>query len=229
MKEEILKINHLLERFYDGLTSNEEEKELYSFFGRDDIPDELIPHKPVIQYFATGLADEIFADKDAETQTPEMPEMSETPETTEMPETTESPKPSEPSETQTFVSLQQRTRKKWLYWSSVAASVLIVLFSSIYYLATNDSFDSYEGSYIIRNGVRITDLNLIRPELEAAIQKSLLLEQEADRLIERLSMIDDTQELQIMQQMQKHNQRILDNTEDATVRNEIEEILTPNI
>jgi len=213
MREEVTRINHLLERFYDGLTSNEEEKDLYNFFRQDDIPAELICHKPAMQYFETGLADELFADEDAERQK------------TKKSETTEMPKP---SETKTFVSWQQHTRKKWLYWSTVAASVLILLFSSIYYLATNESFDSYEGSYIIRNGIRITDLKLIRPELEAAIQKSLLLEQEADQLFERLSMIDDTQELQIMQQMKQHNQRILDNTEDATVRNEIEEILTPH-
>jgi hypothetical protein len=107
----------------------------------------------------------------------------------------------------------------------VAASFLLILFTSIYFLSTEDP---YAGSYIIRNGVRITDLELIKPELEAAIQKSLLIEQEAERLIERLSVIDDSQEVQIMQLMQEHNQRILDNTHDDNIRNEIEEILNPN-
>jgi hypothetical protein len=111
----------------------------------------------------------------------------------------------------------------------VAASFLLILFSSIYLLTTNESADPYAGSYIIRNGVRITDLNLIKPELEAAIQKSLLIEQEADRLIERLTAVDDSQELQIMQQLQEHNQRILDNTQDEKIRNEVEKILDLNL
>ena len=199
MKEELTRIKILLERFYDGQTSNEDEQELYVFFRRDNIPDELISHKPVIQYFETGLADEFGCAFAEEAGLP-------------------------------FRSVKmQKIRSRLILWSSVAASFLLILFSSVYFLTAKEPSDPYAGSYIIRNGVRITDLDLIRPELEAAIQKSLLLEQEADRLVEQLSMIDDSREMQIMQQLQDHHQRILDNMQDETIRNEMKEILNLNI
>lgn len=210
MKEEVTHIKILLERFFEGQTSNAEEQELYHFFSRADIPEELIQYLPVIKYFESGFADEFGMIG----QTDERPE-SLTPAKNVLPHPASQAKPSK--------------RKLWITWGGVAASFLLVLFSSIYFLTTKEPLDPYAGSYIIRNGVRITDLDLIRPELEAAIQKSILLEQEADRLIERLTAIDDSQEAQIMQQLQEHNQRILDNIQDENIRNELVEFLYPNL
>lgn len=211
MKEEYLQMKILLERFFEGQTTNEEEQTLYRFFDRDDVPQELLQYKPVMKYFESGLNDEMRIN--------ELPKL--TDDTNELPESA------------TMVlrhpasKVQSSNRKRWIVWCGVAASFLLVLFSSIYLLTANDYLDPYAGSYIIRNGVRITDLDQIRPELEAAIQKSLLLEQEADQLIERLSSIDNSQEEQIMQELQNHNQRILDNTPDENIRNEIEEFFNP--
>jgi hypothetical protein len=117
-------------------------------------------------------------------------------------------------------------RKLWIMWGSIAASFLIILSSALFFFGNTDP---YEGSYIVRNGVRITDLNLIRPDLEAAIQKSYLLEQEADRLIERLSEFDDSQEVEILQRLQDYNQQLLDNIQDSTIRNEVEQFLNLNL
>jgi len=191
MKKEIEPIKFLLARFFEGQTSDEEEQELYRFFGRDDIPEELMRYAPVIRYFENGFADEMGVSLPA-AQTGSL------------------------------------KRKNWI-WYSVAASFLLMLCSSIYYFTAKAPLDPYAGSYIIRNGVRITDLELIRPELEATIQKSLLLEQEAERLIERLTAIDDSQEMRIMQQIQEHNQRILDHIQDENIRLDVEDFLYPNL
>ena len=190
MKEEFIPANVLLERFFEGQTSIKEEQELYRFFMRDDIPDELVRYKPLIKYFESGLADELSSSMQPETHTPK--------------------------------------RKRWVVWGGIAASFLLALCTSLYFLATREAPDPFEGSYIIRNGVRITDLKLIRPELEATIQKVLLQEQETERLIEQISKIDDSPEIQIMQQWQQQNQRILENIQNENIRREVEEVLNIN-
>jgi hypothetical protein len=205
MEEKIKYIETLLERFFEGQTSNEEEQQLYLFFRQEEISSDLIQYKQVIKYFESELADELTCLERNEMISQNV------------------------VKARTETKYLPTGKKRWLVWSSVAASVLLILFSSIYFLTLRKPLDPYAGSYIIRNGVRITDLDLIRPELEAAIHKSLLLEQEADRLVERLSTIDDSREVQIMQQLQEHNQRILDNIQDENTRNEVEEILNPNI
>ena len=190
-KEEFISVNVLLERFFEGQTSIEEEQELYRFFMRDDIPEELVRYKPVINYFESGLADELRSSIQPETHTSK--------------------------------------RKRWIIWSGIAASFLLAMCTSFYFLAAREAPDPFEGSYIIRNGVRITDLNLIRPELEATIQKVLLQEQETEQLIEQLSKIDDSPEIQIMRQLQQQNQQILENIRDENIRREVEEILNTNL
>jgi len=105
-----------------------------------------------------------------------------------------------------------RLRNLRIFWGSVAASILIVLSASILLMK---SADPYAGSYIIRNGVRITDLNVIRPDLEATVQKALLQEQ----------LMEQWLEVQFAQQMQEHNNRILDNIQDENIRREVEEII----
>jgi hypothetical protein len=191
-KEKIERIEKLLERFFEGETSNEEEQQLYLFFRQEEIPEELAGYRPVMRYFESGLASE----PEPEVQHPVVP-----------------------------LHVSNR-RKQWIIRISIAASFLILVSSTFFFFRNTDP---YEGSYIVRNGVRITDLDLIRPELEAAIQKSLWIEQEADRLIERLSETDDSQEDHIMQQLQDYNQQLLDNTQDENTRNEIEKILNSNL
>ena len=244
-------IETLLECFFEGQTSNEEERQLYRFFKQETIPDELAQYKPVIQYFESGLADELEIDKNAATQKETgKPSVEKQPDfvglANEQPVTqsTDATKrqwfgwtTNKRSKTQPtgVVKVQPAgvtktqpaglAKKQWLVWGSVAASALLVLFTSIYVFDRIELADPYAGSYIIRNGVRITDLNLIKPELEAAIQKSLLIEQEAEQLIDRLTAIDDSQEVEISQRFQEHNQRILDNTQDENKRNEVEKML----
>ena len=190
MEEENKYIETLLERFFEGQTSNEEERRLYHFFDREEIPDELAQFKPIVKYFESGLMEEMGLRKDTKVR---------------------------------------RLKKIQVIWGSIAASFLIIMFGSLLFLKNAESFDSYEGSYIVRNGVRITDLNLIRPELEAAIQKSVLLEQQADQLIERLTAMDDSREVEILQKFQDHNQQILDNIQDEKIRIEIGKNLNLNL
>lgn len=55
-------IEDLLERFFEGETSNAEERELYAFFTRPDLPEHFLPYKPMFEYFETGMTDEVNGD-----------------------------------------------------------------------------------------------------------------------------------------------------------------------
>ena len=189
MKEKNEHVKVLLNRFFEGQTSNKEEQELYLFFKQDNIPEEFVRYKPVINYFECGLAEELGLPA------------------------------------QRTLSFK---RNRWIVWSGIAASFLIMLFSSLYFLLNREPSDPYEGSYIIRNGVRITDINLIRPELEATIQNYFLQQQETEQFIEHLSMADNRVEIEIIQQMQAHYNRILENIQDEEIRKEVEKIIYTN-
>ena len=196
MKEECDYIKDLLERFFEGETSNTEEQELYHFFRLDNIPEELAQYKPVLMYFESGFAHEIENIR----QTDELPEfLISTKNVIQHPAS----------------KVESSQRKLWITWGGVAASFLIIISASLFLLTAKEPFDSYAGSYIIRNGVRITDLNLIMPELEAAVQKSLILEQE----------MEQQYEVQLKQQLNEHNNQILKNIKDENIRKEVEEII----
>lgn len=51
-------IEELLALFFEGRTTNAQEKELYDYFGQEDIPDSLLPYKTLINYFENGLGKE---------------------------------------------------------------------------------------------------------------------------------------------------------------------------
>ena len=61
--DEYIYIENLLERFFEGETSNAEEQELYAFFARPDLPEHLRGYKPVFGYFETGIAREVETGK----------------------------------------------------------------------------------------------------------------------------------------------------------------------
>ena len=124
------------------------------------------------------------------------------------------------------LQMKHPSKRKWIVWSGIAASFLIMLFTSLYFLQNRESDDPFEGSYIIRNGVRITDLDLIRPELDATIQKTLLQQLETE--LDELLMVDNSLETEIFRQRQAHYNRILENIEDEEIRNEVEFILYTN-
>ena len=57
--DEYIYIENLLERFFEGETTNAEEQELYAFFARPDLPEHLKNYRPVFGYFETGIAGEM--------------------------------------------------------------------------------------------------------------------------------------------------------------------------
>ena len=57
--DEYTNIENLLERFFEGETTNAEEQELYAFFARPDLPEHLKTYRPVFGFFETGIVREV--------------------------------------------------------------------------------------------------------------------------------------------------------------------------
>lgn len=182
-------IDALLERFFDGGTSNAEEQELYAFFARPDVPEYLQPYKPVFGYFETGLAQEVGAKHAANKPRRLLP------------------------------------RGKRVWWIAVCAAVAALLF----FLnqpgnRRPDTFDPYEGSYIVRNGVKITDRDVVKPALERSIHRMELQREQVEQLTCRINE-QSAQFSEKEQQAHSKHQAILDNIPNEQVRREVQEIL----
>jgi hypothetical protein len=128
------KTEELIEQFFEGLTSNREEKEIYDFFTKADIPEHLQKYKPVFAYFKNGL--------------------------------------------------QARQPKKKQIWirTGIAVSLMAAIGLGILQPWNTRNFNPYEGSYIIRKGVKITDPEIIRPEIERSLYRVSMQEEISTRM-----------------------------------------------
>lgn len=190
MEEKSKHIEELVERFFDGRTSNAEEQELYAFFGSDRVPEHLAHFKPMFGYFESGLAQEVEAST----------------------EVRESVKP-----------LPMRTRIVMIC-TSVAAVVLLFLLLQPLFTPRQSEPDPFEGSYIVRNGERIDNLDLIRPELELKMQLALMQEERVERLLAMDSEAEDPMAL-MEQELKTQYCEIIHQFADEHVRQEVKEIL----
>ena len=133
----------LLERFDAGLTSVDEERDLYAYFRRKTLPPDLEPLRGLMAWYEGGCIGE-----------PAQPAPV-----------------AEPS--------HRRKRRFGLLGAAASAALLIGIGITAITLGHEDSDDSfatlYAGSYVIRDGKKITDPELIRDEIlrAEAIAESL--------------------------------------------------------
>ena len=147
--KENIRITELVERFFEGETTQKEERELYAFFSTKTVPEDLQQYQSVFQYFAGDLEKELQIVPKKQT------------------------------------SIHRKSKKRVAYIVSVAASVLIIVSVGLNFLfpdKNNSVTNPYEGSYIIRDGVKITDMKIVLPEIEATLQCMLEYERELDAI-----------------------------------------------
>ena len=116
--------------------------------------------------------------------------------------------------------------KYWSIWVGTAASflLLVTVFSKIGQ-NDNDSFDPYEGSYIIRNGVIITDMDVIRPELEATIAAVNKQQEEIEKMINMSYQIEMEDYDQITKRIENEYCELINSFPDENARKIVQEIL----
>jgi len=164
------RIVELIDRFFEGSSSAEEENTLYSFFTRENVPEEFLKYKPVFHYFATGIVEE-FKVADAAQKRFNM----------------------------------RRKKQRAVWWAAAAAVVLVILSITALKSLQTPEFDPYEGSYIIRKGVRIVDPKLIRPELEKTVEVAMAQHNEHKRLIQEMNESENAyiQEIKRVEELKK--------------------------
>lgn len=127
-------IRRLLDRFFDGLTTADEERRLYDFFSSPDLPEEFQSQKEMMGWFASGLGSH-----------------------------------TESSDTKASAPRRRRFMLRPFHLISAAASLLIFLSLGVLFIRENierqAQYSLYAGSYIIRDGKKITDLSVVLPEM----------------------------------------------------------------
>ncbi len=207
MKQKYEPIETLIERFFDGLTTNEEERVLYTYFQSvgDDLPEHLQEYRDTFSWFHAGITGEV-AEKAPVYPLPVVDVEAALEMKVEAPTIDARP-----------------PRKVWMRWAAVAASVLLaVAFYSIYTMEREEASE-LEG-YIIRNGVKITDRDVISSELEATMQMALMQEAKAEQLFRQLYEADD-EYMTAGQQMQQQYCQIISQFSDPVVREAVEKML----
>ncbi len=133
-------ITGLLKKFFEGATTAKEEKELYVFFRRKDLPGELEKYRGMFAWYDTlesAAGHEVQTAPDLE-------------------------KPGGKS-------------RRWITggtlrsaWIGIAASLALIVTAGVVHLKARqipEEYLAYEGSYIVRDGKKITDLSIVVPEI----------------------------------------------------------------
>jgi len=166
------------------LKANKRERELYDFFSSENIPEPLLPYRPIFAYFETGIKEE--------------------------------------SGHQIIIQLPRNKRIK--IWASIAASLLILISFGIYHFTKGKDYNPYEGSYIVRNGVKITDPKIVNPEIEKTLYLVQQQEKKRGQLLQQLQGInrEDPYEQAVKEIKQRHLKWI-EQVKDENIRKEITE------
>jgi len=190
MKQDYHQIEEQIERFFSGQSSNKEEQDLYVFFSSENIPEHLLPYRPVFAYFETGIKEE-------------------------------------DSKHQKIVPKKMLPvrMKKISSWASVAATLLILISLGIYHSMREKEFNPYEGSYIIRNGVKITDPKIVMPEIKKSLYASLQQEKEYNQLLQKLQETNNDPYEQMVEEIRQQQLKWVEQLKDETLRKEVLEII----
>ena len=117
-------------------------------------------------------------------------------------------------------------KKKISIWVSVAASLLILLSFGFYRFTHEKEYNPYEGSYIIRNGVKITDPKIVNPEIEKTLDLVQQQEKKYDQLFQQLQEANqqDPYDRKVNEIKQQHLKWV-EQVENENIRNEILKII----
>jgi len=190
MKQDYKGIEELIERFFEGQTSNEEERELYAFFSEENVPEHLLTYREVFAYFETGIIEEDFNHVIIDREI-----------------------------------IKSTRRNRMRIWVGIAASLLLLISLRIYHYTNEKEYKIYEGSYIVRNGVKITDPKIVIPEIKKTLYLVQQQEEENDQLFQQLfeTNMEDPFE-QIVREINQQQLEWVEQIEDENIRNELLEI-----
>lgn len=157
MKDKNQYIEELLEKFYNGATTNAEERELAEFFAEKDSA--AVGSMPHAALFRSLTDDRLHA-------------------ALKISDIADGGNPR--------INKVRHFAWRW----SVAAAVPLFAFFAIELVSLPKEPNPFEGSYMVIDGKKITDLDAIMPQLTESLAESLRLEQELDQVISDAILID---------------------------------------
>lgn len=160
-------IRQTIDRFLAGETSCREERELYAFFAGSDVPPDLACYKEMFRWYASLAEDS--GRSSAEHPVTLMPAEA----------------PAEATPRRGTGKVRLLSMRAWQWVSAAAVVALLFSIGIIFHSPSTsvpDEYLSYEGSYIIRDGKKITDLSVVVPEIRRTEQM----------VNERLSALDES-------------------------------------
>lgn len=186
-----------VERFMNGETTNAEEQQLYSFFAGKNVPRRLEKYKPMFHWYAGGMQEPITPVKKrfrfgtftlslsvaasaliilgAAAWLYESHEGS-TVKTNPVPRCAQIQSKTSDIKTNTVLVNKVRATQPELLANEAKAEV-----KKHRCKVSHIDHEMYEGSYIIRNGKKITDLDEIMPELEKTMAMAVEQQRELDK------------------------------------------------
>ena len=118
------------------------------------------------------------------------------------------------------------TRRRVKILAIIAASLLIPVLVGLYHFTREDDFSLYEGSYIIRNGLKITDPKIVMPEIKKTRYLAQQQEKECEQFFRQLQEIVQVDiHQQIMREITQQHLQWIEQIEDENIRNGLIEIL----
>ena len=152
-----------IDRFMEGETSNDEEKELYRFFATEkDLPQHIAQYREMFAYFESGLDESLSAQAltEAEHSTAKVVQLK--------PVDTKKPK-----------------KRIFIFAASIAASIVLI-FGISFGLLKNDADElyTYEGSYVMQNGKRVTDKETLKLMIDNTMKEADNIEKQVAQLSE---------------------------------------------
>lgn len=109
-------------------------------------------------------------------------------------------------------------------FAGIAACFFVIIAGISVFTYSQDSFNHYEGSYIVRNGEQIKDLEKIQAELELTIKEAAEKRKAAEELLNQLD--ESVKKInRLEQEIQMHRTQFLDNFPEGYARNEVKTVL----
>lgn len=148
-------IEHIIEKFLDGKTSNSEERELYDWFANNDVPAEWSELKDMFAWYDAG-----------------MPENSDTEEQLPTPVATHTPR-------------HNMTLRFGGWSAAIAAAAVVVVGIVLWpeTESASTTINIYEGSYVVENGVINDDITYIQRNIEEVLARADEMEHKANELL----------------------------------------------
>lgn len=143
MKTESTSIENLIEQFFKGKTSNQEERELWLYFSGENIPEHLKQYQEFFMYYSHDFMTELGASKQL-----------------------------------LMKNTQKRGGARAMMITASAVAAILVFAIIPLFRSSGDRFDPYEGSYMIANGERIYDIELIQRQEKEIREMASLREKE---------------------------------------------------